>query len=395
MTTSPVVQAVDVESLDWSQVPVNKPRLYYPGQSSYQWLRTAEHKKATEETKAGEACLRCHKGEQKSLGEILVVENRLEPDPIADKSGYKRLSVQAAHDDQYLYMRFSWKTDGEGPGNIGNFMRFDGSEWGWWGNHRQHEAVIDEEQPAIYPDRLGIMIGDTKATLYPEHGCWMTCHDSMVGMAEQADEEEVGEHPVISQLYHSIGIPITNYLVRKYLPGSRSEGTEWAAVKSEDELLALRKEGAFLDLIIWDASMTNPAGVAADFNVLEIKKIDEGTKPKHLIVGQNTVPFDAGKIKEGDLLPAHVLDTGSAKGSAADVDYAKGVLEDGKYTVVMRRKLDTGHPLDDKVLKVGGVYTFSFSIHDDASGKRAHHVSFPVTVSIGPGKADIQAVTLN
>ncbi len=127
MATSPVVLAVDVESIDWSNVPVNKPRLYYPGQSSYQWLRTAEHKKAAEETKAGEACLRCHKAEEKSLGEILVVENRLEPDPIEDKSGYKRLSVQAAHDDQHLYMRFSWKTDGERAGDIGNLMRFDGA----------------------------------------------------------------------------------------------------------------------------------------------------------------------------------------------------------------------------------------------------------------------------
>ncbi len=429
--TSGAALAADVESIDWSQVPVNKPRLYYPGQSSYQWLRTSEHKKATEETKAGEACLRCHEGEQKSLGGILVVENRLEPDPIEDKSGYKRLSVQAAHDDQYLYMRFSWDSDGDGPGDVGNLMRFDGSEWVWWGNHRQHEAVIDEGEPAIYPDRLGIMIGDAKVEFYPEQGCWMTCHDSMVGMVEQADEDEVGEHPVISQLYHSIGIPITNYLVRKYIPGSRSEGTEWAAVKSEDELAALRAQGAFLDLIIWDASMTNPAGVAADFNVLEIKKVDEGTsalwpngemrqgpkymfdeakvgfsalteedladpsKPKHLIVGQNTAPFDAAKIKEGDLLPAHLLDTASAEGSAADIDYAKGVFKDGKYTVVMRRKLDTGHPQDDKVLKVGGIYYFNFSVHDDAAGKRAHHVSFPVSVSIGPGKADIQVTTLN
>ena len=422
--------AADVESIDWSQIPESKPRLFYPGQSDYEWLRTPEHKKAAEETKAGEACLRCHKGEEKSLGGILVVENRLEPDPIEDKSGYKRLAVRAAHDDQYLYMRFSWETDGEVPGDVGNLIRFDGSEWVWWGNHRQHEAVLDDGQPAIYPDRLGIMIGDAKVPLYPEHGCWMTCHNSLVGMPEQADEDEVGEHPVISQLYRQIGIPITNYLVRKYIPGSRSEGTDWAAVRNEDELAALRSEGAFLDLIIWDASLTNPVGVAADFNVLEMKKVDEGTsplwpngdmrggpkymfdegkvgfsvlteadladpaKPKHLLVGQNTAPFDAGKIKEGDLLPAHVLDTGSAEGSAADVDYAKGVFENGKYTVVIRRKLDTGHPQDDKVLKVGGIYSFSFSVHDDATGKRAHHVSFPVAVSIGPGKADIQAVTL-
>ena len=62
--------------------------------------------------------------------------------------------------------------------------------------------------------------------------------------------------------------------------------------------------------------------------------------------------------------------------------------------MVIRRKLDTGHPLDDKILEPGKVYTFGFSVHDDAAGKRAHVVSFPVTVSIGEGEADIQTVTL-
>ena len=55
---SSLLLAADVESIDWSQVPESKPRLFYPGQSSYEWLRTEEHKKATEETRAGEACLR-------------------------------------------------------------------------------------------------------------------------------------------------------------------------------------------------------------------------------------------------------------------------------------------------------------------------------------------------
>jgi hypothetical protein len=247
-------------------------------------------------------------------------------------------------------------------------------------------------------------------------------------MPEQADEDEVGEHPVIGKLYEEFGI--VNHLVRKYLPGSRGEDLAWDDVKAPEELDALRKSSAFLDLIIWDASLTNPVGVAADFNVLEIKRVDAGTSPlvpngkmvggpkymfdaakvgyaalgeddvgdpnkaRHLIVGVNTAPFDASAMEEGNLLPAHVLDTGAAKGSAADVTFAKGAWRDGEYTVVVRRKLDTGHPQDDKVLEVGKTYTFGFSVHDSAAGKRAHHVSFPVSVSIGPGKADIQAVTL-
>jgi hypothetical protein len=419
--------AADVESIDWSKVPVKKPRLFYPGQSSYEWLRTDDHKKASKEVRSGEACLNCHKGEQKSLGEILIGEHRLEPDPVADKSGYKRLNVQAAHDDTYIYMRFSWKTDDDKPNDFGNLMRFDGESWSWWGNHRQHEDVIDDDQPAIYPDRLGIMIGDANVPLYAEHGCWLTCHDSLVTMPEEADPDEVAEHPVIGQLYKAFGIG--NTTVRKYLPASRSEAEDWSAVLESGDLEALMAKGAFLDLIIWDASLTNPVGVAADFNVLAIKTVDEGdspllpngkmregpaymfdaakagqaalteedladpAKPKHLLVGQNTAPYDASAMKEGDLLPAHILDAAAAKGSAADVDYARGEWKDGRYTVVMRRKLDTGHA-DDKALVPGSTYHFSFSVHDYAAGKRAHHVSFPVSVSIGKGKAEIQVVKL-
>lgn len=421
------VLAASASSIDWSQVPTSKPRLFYPGQSSYEWLRIEDHKKASNEVKGGEACLNCHKSEQKSLGGILVEEGRLEEIPIDGKVGYKRINVQAAHDAENFYLRVSWKSDGEREGNLGNFIRFEDGEWVFWGNHRQHDAVVDDGEPAIYSDRLGIMIGDSNVPLYPEQGCWMTCHDSLIGMPEQADEDEVVEHPVIGQLYQQFGIK--NEYVRKFLPGSRDDETSWDAVIDEGALAALREQGAFLDLIIWDAALTNPIDRAADFNVLEIKKVDAGESPllpngkmsggpeymfdaakvgfaalteadlddpakaKHLILGVNTAPYDAGAIEDGNLLPGHVLDPQSAGGSAADV-HAKGTWADGTYTVVLSRKLDTGHPDDDIALKPGNIYSFGFSVHDDAAAKRAHLVSFPVTISIGPGEADIQAVTL-
>ncbi|NNE63293.1 MAG: hypothetical protein HKN34_04350, partial [Gammaproteobacteria bacterium] len=306
--------SADVESIDWSSVPEAKPRLFFPGQSSYQWLRTEDHKKASNEVKSGEACLQCHKGEQKSLGGILVEENRLEPDPIEDKVGYKRLKVKAAHDATHLYMRFSWESDGERAGDQGNYMRFDGEEWSWYGNHRQHEEVIDEEQPAIYPDRLGIMMGSNQAKLYNEHGCWMTCHDSLVGMPDQADEDEVAEHPVIGQLYKAFGIK--NRYVRKYLPDSRTEGTDWDAVKSEDDLKSLRDQGAFLDLIIWDAALTGPGNFAADFNVLEIKKVDDGEPallPNGKMLGGPALMFDSAKTGFSALTEADLDDASKAK----------------------------------------------------------------------------------
>ncbi len=421
-------KGADVEKIDWSMLPSTILPLFYPGQSSYQWVRSEEHKRVAKAVENGDPCLECHREEEQDLGTALVVEHSIEPNPVEGKVSLVPLEVQAAHDEVYLYMRFSWKSSGEGPGDMGNFMRYDGAEWQWYGNHRQHEAVVDDGQPAIYPDRLGIMIGDENVDMYPNQGCWMTCHDSMVGMEDQAIEEDVAEHPVVGAIYKQFGL--TNSLVCKFLPESRTDETAWDAVASADELKGLREEGKFLDLIIWDAALTNPVGVAADFNVLDVKAADEGrsrlwpngkmrqgpayvfdqgavgfnvlaesdlndpAKAKHLIVGKTTASADGVAFKEGDILPAHILDVGNAKGSAADVDYAKGSRVDGTYTVVIRRKLDTGHPLDDKILEPGKVYTFGFSVHDDAAGKRAHVVSFPVTVSIGEGEADIQTVTL-
>jgi ethylbenzene dehydrogenase len=58
------------------------------------------------------------------------------------------------------------------------------------------------------------------------------------------------------------------------------------------------------------------------------------------------------------------------------------------------RKLDTGHPQDDKILKEGRAYTFGFAVHDDNITTRGHHVSFPYSVGFG-AKADIEATKVN
>ena len=44
-------------------------------------------------------------------------------------------------------------------------------------------------------------------------------------------------------------------------------------------------------------------------------------------------------------------------------------------------------------MKVGGVYSVGFAVHDDNITTRGHHVSFPMGVGIGT-KADIEAITL-
>ena len=56
--------AADPASIDWTRVPASAVTLFYPGQSSYEWLRN-DHKKGKGAKAAadGQACVRCHEGE--------------------------------------------------------------------------------------------------------------------------------------------------------------------------------------------------------------------------------------------------------------------------------------------------------------------------------------------
>jgi len=111
--------AADPATIDWSKIPTVKVPLFYPGQSSYEWLRSDAHKGAVKEVKRGDACTKCHDepGEEHDIGSKLVKGGRLEPVPVKGKDGYKDLTVQAAFDSKNAYLRFQWKTLNNFPGS--------------------------------------------------------------------------------------------------------------------------------------------------------------------------------------------------------------------------------------------------------------------------------------
>lgn len=192
----------------------------------------------------------------------------------------------------------------------------------------------------------------------------------------------------------------------------------------------LKSNGTFLDLMQWRVARSNPVGMADDGYVLEYRNFDGGKKmfswnvdkktmtPKFMfdpskngaialreedfttpgkataiIQESNALPYDANAgFKEGDILPGRLL-TAKTSGSAGDNDLATGTWKNGVYTVIFRRKLDTGHPEDDKIMKTGGIYHIGLAVHDDNVTTRYHHVGFPVTLGIGV-EADITATTI-
>ena len=79
----------------WDSISSRVVKLFYPGQSSFQWLRKPVHKKAYKKVRQGESCLSCHEEDEEEIGDKIVTGEMLEPNPIDGKPGSLDLSVQA------------------------------------------------------------------------------------------------------------------------------------------------------------------------------------------------------------------------------------------------------------------------------------------------------------
>jgi hypothetical protein len=266
---------------------------------------------------------------------------------------------------------------------------------------------------------MSIMLDDGKVPNFAKQGCWLTCHDGERDMPKLATKEEVAANTLMQAIKKAD--------VRKYLPASRNDPSDWKSGKTVEELAKIKADGGFVDLIQWRAHRTNPLGAVDDGYVLEWRNFDAGKnhfasnmdsekkqpkfmfdaskfgakaltaddfgkKETFLIKGTNAQPFDPNAgWKEGDILPQYVLSAADAAGSAAD-NKGTGSWKDGVWTVVMVRPLGLTNP-DDKTLKAGGVYNVGFAVHDDNITTRGHHVSWVRSLGLG-AKADIEAVKL-
>jgi hypothetical protein len=410
--------AADPAKIDWSKVPVSNVTLFYPGQSSYEWLRTSNHP-GSKMVLDGAACLTCHTGREKAMGDKLVKGGPMEPAPVKGKNGSVDLKFQAAYDAKNAYLRFQWKTQNPYPGTEHQYLRFDGKEWKVYGFPKLDKVVQDGAQPGIYEDRMTIMIDDGKVPLFAQQGCWLTCHDGSRDMPKQFTGDEVKANALLTAIKKGD--------VRKYLPATRTNPSDWKTGKSMDEITKLKAAGGFVDLIQWRAHRSHPVGMADDGYVLEFRNSDSGKdmfggnadaktheprfmwdakkvgyksitadqmrKGEHFLIReQNAVPFDPNAgWKEGDMIPDYLVSREDARGSAAD-NNAISSWKDGMWTVVIIRPLGLAND-DDKSLKDGGVYNVGFAAHDDNITTRGHFVSFVRTLGFG-AKADIQAVKL-
>ncbi len=146
---------------DWSSVPATDIPLFYPGVSPIEWITKGTEHGGARALKKGEACVECHSEEIPDMGQKMATGEKLEPSPIPGKAAFIDTKVQAAHDGENLYLRFSWKQ----PAASG-------------------AAPMDDKNPV----KIAYMLeAGSKVQFAEQGGCWASCHGDARTMPDAAD----------------------------------------------------------------------------------------------------------------------------------------------------------------------------------------------------------------
>ena len=324
--------ASSTSKINWSGVEAKDVVLFFPGQASMEWVMKGSDHGGKRAFMTGDRCFDCHEDEEADIGEIIASGEKVEPTPIPGKRGSIALKVQAAHDAKNLYMRFQWDD----------------------GKHAPAPFVSGGKMDPKNPMKFAVMLTtdseeNPKVEFAERAGCWQSCHHDANNMPHQPDKGLLKTSPLAKQLDLSAGFT-------KYLKESRTaieiEGKNnkkrggWDKLKSQAEIDALLKKGAFMDLL----------------------RYKSGT----------------GESEDGYILAERVMTGGQG------VSFTGG-LKGGVWTIEMTRKLTSNKP-GDVSMATDQMYNIGFAIHDDYSNSRFHHVSLGFKLGFNNEDAEINAV---
>ncbi len=314
--------------IDWSGVKAKSVTLFYPGQTSFEWVQTGkDHGGARAFAKLGDRCASCHAKEVKDMGAKLVSGEKAEPTPIPGKRGHVDVKVQALHDADNIYLRFQWP---DAP----------------------HTPVPFVEGGKMDPDnqvKLAMMIAGKDVDKVEQAGCWATCHHDSRYMPHEPDAAAISEAgDAVKAINAADGI--TKYLAdsrtKVEVKGRRGKKRGgWSKLKSADELAELTKAGTYMELLRFRS------GAAAEHGqILAQRKLAEST---------------------------------AVAGS--------GTLENGIWTVELSRPL-AASDTNSVALQPGELYTIGFALHDDFTSARFHHVSLELKLGLDNPEAELNVV---
>ncbi len=314
--------------VDWSGVPTRQVTIFYPGQTSMEWvLNGRDHGGARAFVKSGDSCVSCHDKETAAMGEKMVTGEKAEATPIPGKRGSIPVDVQAAHDGSNVYFRFAWE-DGE---------------------HADVPFVDGGKMDPENAMKIALMLTNDQPEFAAQAGCWGTCHHDMNYMPDVPEADAIASSAVGGSIDTSMGIT-------KYIEASRSEievkGRRkkprggWDKLKTEDEIAAALEGQVVMDLLRYKAG----TGETEDGYVLEDRKMSGGQG------------FEVFSSHEG-----------------------------ASWVIVLKRPMSAAEA-GDIALEPGTKYNFGFAIHDDYANSRFHHVSLGYKLGFDDESAEINAV---
>lgn len=319
------------------------------------------------------------------------------------------LQVQAAYNGTDVYFRYRWPSPNAGIYH--DMLRFTAGKWEVKGR-----SVPGSEPNGLQEDRVAMMLDDGSVPEFGRYGGYVAIGDKLAGFTEEASGKAIKDHPYLGKKL-KLDEPT------KYLPATRSNQNDWSSTVPEAEQTRLQAAGYFLDLWHWRAARSNPVGFADDQFVTAGRLSDSGKGPYatnwdgekkqprlmfdatkaglkalkwddviggkinqdgvHALKEEISAPFDpAAGWQEGDTIPRRI--TRAPQGSRADIGVVgKAHWADGYWEVTLKRKMNTEKPLEDKIIRDGGIYQAAFAIHRQGSGGRWHYVSLPVSVGFG------------
>ncbi len=329
------------------------------------------------------------------------------------------LQVRTAYNGERIFFQYRWPA--ERPGIHMDVYKFEGGKWVEYG-----EDDPGPQQHIFLEDRVAMMLDDGGVPEFAHYGGYVTIGGGLDSFSNAAAGKDVEAHPYLGKGGKKQAV------VTKYLPLTRERPEDWASVVPQERLDNLRKAGYFLDLWHWRGHRSNVLEFSDDQHIAEIRAGDSGksgwstnwdkdkNQPKYMFdqartgrianswqdlasgkVGQDDPYYlsDATKTdfdpnqswKEGDVLPRRVLR--AYEGSMADIRTTGGRArwKDGYWEVTLSRLMDTGDTLNDKTFIDGKVYNVAFAVHRNATGRRWHYISLPVSLGLNR-EADFNAV---
>lgn len=242
------------------------------------------------------------------------------------------VKAQALYSGEDIWFRFEWPDATETSNRL---WEYDGTKW----------AKLNNE------DRLGLYWEITPIEKFQTRGCTTLCHnpesdtiDKWYMIAPTADGLADNWHWKAART-NAIGQSDD-----KYLTGVLEDPKDIETANHGDK----KDSGGYVDNVTKD-------GTGPEKMLDPSKKASLGSP---FILVSEAVTLDVASLKAGDKIARELL--APWVGSRGDIE-SKGVYASGKWTVVMHRKLDTGHD-DDIKLVPGKTYPFGLSVFDNTDG---------------------------